>query len=61
MQLIANNNQQTKNTKYSYNVKKEVTQSDTPWVNIQNAPHSRHFYRSAFNQPVGHYKESSDW
>ena len=43
MQLIANNNQQTKITKYSYNVKKEVTQSDTPWVNIQNAPHSRHF------------------
>ena len=41
--------------------KRSNTQSDTPWVNIQDAPHSWNSYRSYSNQPIGYYRDSSDW
>ena len=60
--LITNKNQQRKITKYLYNVKKRSdTQIETPSVNIQDAPLSRHSYRSHSNQSIGYNKESSDW
>ena len=55
-------NQLTKIAKCSYNAKRKVThKSDTHWVNIQGAPNSRHSYGSYSNQPIGYYKDSSDW
>ena len=50
--------------KYSHNEKgggrQSSTKSDTLWVNIQDAPHSRHSYRSCSHQSIGYNKESSD-
>ena len=38
-----------------------MTQSDTPWANIQDAPDCRHSYLSYSNQPIGFYKQLSVW
>ena len=61
-QLIANKNQLTKDYKNMNNIKKRsCTKSDTPLVNIQDALHVWHSYRSHSNQSVGYNNESSDW
>ena len=44
--------------------KRSDTQSDTPSLSQYqgwDAPHSRHSNKSHGNQPIGYYKESSDW
>ena len=33
----------------------------TPWVNIQDVPHSQHSHRSYSNQSINNDKESSNW
>ena len=44
-----------------YCKKRRDTQSDTPWVNIQDATQCRQSFQSYSNQSTGYYKESSGW